>query len=219
MASQRLELVLLLILFACETSFAFVSQKHEPSLLARWKHTQRWQHTIAQRSYRCALHATTDSGKDWLAKITPPFENSNGGAPLTTSSDDEDDDQNEPPTDLGNIQIPSTGVSVTDQVEAMQSDKFESELVPITGLPGVAQIVTTANDGIIEPVRYLVSLSPPKRLSSAQEDNVDDRVNNNNASQSFVMVDIPPFSEKLLANMQTFMQRGNKLTAMIDYQS
>ena len=68
----------------------------------------------------------------------------------------------EPPDDLGIIMIPSSGISVTDELEEAQKDKFDSIVVPIHGLPGVAQIVTTASGGGIEPVRYLVSLSPPR---------------------------------------------------------
>lgn len=217
MAYQRLELVLVLGLFASGmSSFAFVSQNGP--LLARQSvrrdNRKRLEGTIGQRTYRYALYASSDSGEDWLAKITPPSDTTsdgkNGGAQLTTPLDDDQ----EPPEDLGNIQIPSTGISVTDQVEELQRDKFESELVPITELPGVAQIVTTANDGIIEPVRYLVSLSPQERPLS-QEDGGETPNNELQASQSFVMVDIPPFSDKLLANMRKFMASGSKLTAMI----
>jgi len=162
------------------------------------------------------LYAASKSGDDWLSQISPDTQ-------LAEFSSSSPAEQEEPPEDLGNIQIPSTGISVTEELEKAQQDKFESQLVPITGLSGVAQIVTIANDGIIEPVRYLVSLSPPKRLAPAEDDSSDyikeehddKEVQNTPNMQSFVMVDIPPFSEKLLANMRKFMRQGGKLAAMV----
>lgn len=209
-----------LALFVGGVSFAFVSQHGASTRIrrttSRRETTERLRHTCEDlRICRTHLFATSGSGgDDWLAKITPP-DAASEGAQLSTSSSSE---QEQPPEDLGNIQIPSTGVSVTDEVEKAQRDKFESELVPITGLSGAAQIVTTANDGIIEPVRYLVSLSPPKRLASADKDdsnNKEEAKKEAHSAQSFIMVDIPPFSEKLLANMRKYMRQGGKLVAMV----
>lgn len=201
-------------------TLAFVSQNNLPPLIRRHSaNTERpplQSSHIAGISKRNQLCAT--SGDDWLSQISPNTSSDEVDASLTKSNEQQD---NDPPEDLGNIQIPSTGISVTDELEKAQQDKFDSVLVPITGLPSAAQIVTTANDGITEPVRYLVSLSPPQRLKGASDDEEDNCEEESNevdtsdpAAQSFVMVDIPPFSTKLLASMRKFLREG-KLVAML----
>jgi hypothetical protein len=104
--------------------------------------------------------------------------------------------------------IPSSGISVTDELEEAQKDKFDSIVVPIHGLPGIAQIVTTASGGGIEPVRYLASLSPPRRLAPANDD-VMVTEQETLVNKTFVMVDVPPFSEKLCAQVTKFMGQFN----------
>jgi hypothetical protein len=121
----------------------------------------------------------------------------------------------EPPDDLGNVVIPSTGISVKDELEEAQKDRFVSDVVPITGLPGVAQIVTMASGGGIEPVRYLARLSPPMRLGQENDDTKVEAQETPSLSNSFVMVDIPPFSVRLLAQMHNFMGEGASLKAML----
>ena len=202
--ASRLQTLLIAAFILCGT-FAFISQ----NLASPRRRSCGWK----ARSH--ILHAVAESGEDWLSQISPESQ-------LERTEQDDDDD--EPPEDLGNIQIPSTGVSVTDELEKALKDKFESELVPITGMSGVAQIVTIANDGIIEPVRYLVSLSPPNLLapSDDDDDNKLEKISEEQQAkitktspQSFVLVDIPPFSDKLLANMRKFMRQGGRLVAMV----
>ena len=181
------------------------------------------------------LYSTTESnnnnnGNDWLSQISPETvaskDNDDKLAPSPSFEQLQLQQADDIPQDLGNVQIPSTGVSVTEQLEKANQDKFESTLVPIKGLPSVAQIVTTANDGYTEPVRYLASLSPlPKaernddnsESNDASEDsaeNCGEETAENSPPHSFVLVDIPPFDEKLLAQMRKFIKDG-KLVALI----
>jgi hypothetical protein len=107
--------------------------------------------------------------------------------------------------DLGDVPIPTTGVSVSDEMERANKDRFFTELVPIRGLSkGVraAQIVTSATSGSFDPVRYLVGLSKKEEGESEATDD------------SFVMVDVPPFSNRLKSTMQQYMGKG-KLAAIL----
>lgn len=158
------------------------------------------------RSFRFGVVARSGINERWnrtpLEAMSDPSE-----AQITPSP--EENGQQLPSDDLGNIQIPSTGVSVTDEMEEVQKDKFVSELVPIGGLRGVAQVVTTATGGDIEPVRYLVALSPPDPPSSL------DGTTEKTTKQTFAMTDVPPFSEQLAAKMRAFMGEGAVLTAIL----
>jgi hypothetical protein len=159
--------------------------------------------------HRCQMHLLSSSpdssDMDWLSNPMPDFSETK----LAKTTQNE-----EPPDDLGNIIIPSTGISVKDELEEAQKDKFASDVVPITGLPGVAQIVTTASGGGIEPVRYLASLSPPKRLGPATDDTTVE-TQETPMSNTFVIVDIPPFSVKLLNQIHKYMGQGASLKAML----
>lgn len=113
--------------------------------------------------------------------------------------------------DLGNIQIPSTGISVSDEIEASQKDRFVTEVVPVKDLPGVAQLVTSATVmGSFEPVRYLVSLSPPKAQNVG-----DDEQTFKEECLTFAMVDVPPFSRQLVTRMKAYMGVNSKLKVIL----
>ena len=137
----------------------------------------------------------------------------------------------------GDVQIPSTGVSINDEMESSEKDTFETELVPITGYKHVAaQIVTTAESrGSFEPVRYLLSLSKPSAFvenTIADERDKKDTTEENNEKQQkeeqdklqtlienearkFVMMDLPPFSPVLVAKMKKFMGPNSQLVAVL----
>jgi hypothetical protein len=100
----------------------------------------------------------------------------------------------------GDILLPTTGVSISDAIDEAQRDVFHTELVPVTTLPGVAQIVTKSRKGSFDPIRYIVTLS-----SSSNS------VNTNNC---FVMTDIPPYSDRLAAQIRSFMGSNGKLLAI-----
>eukprot|EP00521_Asterionellopsis_glacialis_P007002 CAMPEP_0195281276 /NCGR_PEP_ID=MMETSP0707-20130614/656_1 /TAXON_ID=33640 /ORGANISM="Asterionellopsis glacialis, Strain CCMP134" /LENGTH=454 /DNA_ID=CAMNT_0040340149 /DNA_START=51 /DNA_END=1415 /DNA_ORIENTATION=- len=138
---------------------------------------------------------------------------------LTTPPSRVDSLEGKDPNDLGDVHIPSTGVSITDELEEAQMDKFISEFVPIKGMPGVAQIVTAATSWSFDPVRYLVALTPPPPPKSLK----GDRDNNSMEETSpkpmdkipYVMVDIPPYSPQLVENMKKFMGPNGHLSAIL----
>ncbi|GAX20057.1 hypothetical protein FisN_1Lh462 [Fistulifera solaris] len=105
----------------------------------------------------------------------------------------------------GDFHIPNTGVSVSDEIENSAKDRFVTEVVPIKGLTGVAQLVTTAvHTGSFEPVRYLVPLSP---LRKTKEDEGDKSV----YEARYAMIDIPPYSPQLLGQIQSFLGKKSTL--------
>lgn len=110
--------------------------------------------------------------------------------------------ENDGKDDLGDVQIPSTGISVSDEMESSEKDRFQTKLVPITGMKEVAaQIVTEATlRGSFEPVRYLISLSPME-----QEDQ----------QRIFVMMDIPPYSPELVSRIKSYMGPQSQLAAIL----
>jgi len=146
-----------------------------------------------------------------------------------SSRDDADDDANNSNNPLfyevdksdetgqGDVHIPAGGVSISDAMEEAQwKDRFVTKVVPVTDLPGVAQLVTTtATTGSLEPVRYLVALSPPSSDSNHNETNSHSN-NTTTATDDYVLVDVPPYSPQLVAQMQAFMggTRG-RLTAIL----
>jgi len=111
---------------------------------------------------------------------------------------------------LGDVPIPTTGVSVSDEMDRVQKDNFVTEVVPIKGLEkGVraAQIVTSATTDSFEPVRYLVGLSKIEGNDKAGEHSVTD--------DAFVMIDVPPFSDELKGAIQKYMGPNGKLSAIL----
>jgi glyoxylase-like metal-dependent hydrolase (beta-lactamase superfamily II) len=124
-----------------------------------------------------------------------------------------------------NIYIPKGGISVSDEIEASQRDKFQTEVVPIKGLAlgvHIAQLVTTSmTRDSFEPVRYLVALSAavpasssPKMTEKSLVDvDDDDKATTTSTTTTtvqsetlFVMVDVPPYSPRLVAQMQAYMK-------------
>ncbi|KAL3945414.1 MAG: hypothetical protein SGBAC_000467 [Bacillariaceae sp.] len=115
--------------------------------------------------------------------------------------------------------IPTSGVSVADEMMKTRREGFASEVVRIRGLePGTeaAQIVTTQTiSKSIEPVRYLIGLSKQavkKNETTGQWDPVED---DSTAQKSFAMVDIPPYSPQLEKEMKEFMGSKGKLAAIL----
>jgi len=104
------------------------------------------------------------------------------------------------------VDIPKTGISVSETIEDSQRDQFSSVLVPVKTLPGVAQIVTKTNArGSFDPIRYIVALKPPlKSDEEAKKGEVTD----------YIMTDIPPFSESLAASIRKFI-KGGRLVALL----
>jgi hypothetical protein len=120
--------------------------------------------------------------------------------------------------------IPSTGISVADEMQYAQRDRYYSEVVPIIGLPEgtfAAQIVSSTSAGSYEAVRYLLRLSVKEEedqkqdvdsdesTSSDSPDMIKDRINDDDV---FVMVDVPPFSPQLVEEIRNAMKGNNNST-------
>jgi hypothetical protein len=144
-----------------------------------------------------ALSSPQNDPPDWLI------------SPDDRSTRNLDDDE------MGNAYIPSTGISVSDEMEAAQKDRFVTEVVPIKGLPGVAQLVTSSLlRASFDPVRYLVALTPPAAASDSDEKS-SPATDETPSATTFVMVDVPPFTPQLAARMRAFMGPGSKLAAIL----
>lgn len=103
----------------------------------------------------------------------------------------------------GNVNIPSTGVSVSDSLVDSQEDEYTTSLKKVRGVAGVAKI-DTESSGILEPVRYLVALSPPG------EGGIDEK-----ATEKYALVDVPPYSDGLAKKMRSFMGKSGKLASIL----
>lgn len=140
-------------------------------------------------------------------------------------------EEHDPDADiLGDVPIPTTGISVADEMErAYANPQFYSEVVRITGLgDGVkaAQILSSSSGGGYEAVRYLVRLTRKEgedineENDDEEESTVDERsaigtIDTEGAMDDFVMVDVPPFSDKLVQQMKRMMGRSGRLKAIL----
>jgi glyoxylase-like metal-dependent hydrolase (beta-lactamase superfamily II) len=120
----------------------------------------------------------------------------------------------------GDVLLPTTGISVSDEMEAAMKDRFVTEVVPIKGLRGVAQLVTSSVAlGSFEPVRYLVALSPPplKPLETGAEARTNDSEGgpSSSSTRTYAMVDTPPYSPQLVTRMKAFMGVDSKLATIL----
>lgn len=104
----------------------------------------------------------------------------------------------------GNVNIPKTGISVSDEMTALQCDEtYLTKLVPLIddAVPkGVraARIDTTIKERKgDEPARYLVPFQP-------YHDQAEHHL-----SLHYAMVDIPPYSDRLADDIRSFLNRSN----------
>ena len=104
----------------------------------------------------------------------------------------------------GNVNIPSTGVSISDSLVDSQKDAYTTSLNKVRGVAGVAKIETESS-GIVEPVRYLVALSPPK----------GGKENDKERTEKYALVDIPPYSDEFAQKMQKFMGKEGRLATIL----
>lgn len=147
-----------------------------------------------------------ETNKDKEPSPTELLENAFSKA-YTRKDDDFDDepvlltDDNEERERPETVDIPKTGISVSDTIMDNERDVYTADLIPIgRKLPGVAMIRTEPEEsGGFDPIRYLVALTPPTNVTR----NVD-----------YVLTDIPPFSETLASNIRQFVN-GGKLVAML----
>ena len=131
----------------------------------------------------------------------------------------------------GNVNIPSTGVSVTDSLVESQKDTFKTSLHRVLGVPGVARIETESGSdsgGGMEPVRYLVALSPPPKEASkgdqdddaagstaTEEESTTTSPTHSHLPEKYALVDVPPYSDKLTEQMRAFMGDSATLSTIL----
>lgn len=137
--------------------------------------------------------------------------------------------------DLGDVPIPTTGLSVSDEMEKVQKDRFHTDLVPISGLEegvNAVRILSSTTAGAYEAVRYLVRLTKMSDEididSSDLDSDIDGDENKEKLKQEsgsstsppkdredFVMIDVPPFSEKLVEEMKSHMGPNGHLSMIL----
>eukprot|EP00555_Chaetoceros_dichaeta_P010642 CAMPEP_0198259634 /NCGR_PEP_ID=MMETSP1447-20131203/8771_1 /TAXON_ID=420782 /ORGANISM="Chaetoceros dichaeta, Strain CCMP1751" /LENGTH=558 /DNA_ID=CAMNT_0043947069 /DNA_START=1 /DNA_END=1677 /DNA_ORIENTATION=+ len=170
-------------------------------------------------------YSLSDAEMKWMeSRSTPsssPNENSAGSPQQTLNDYDDDNDGNE---GAGNVNIPKTGISVSDEMVALQSkENFVTRLISLAEEDGyggstcvpagvrAAKIETTVSDQIgEEPARYLVPLSASVRTEDEDE---DDSTNAVDTPMKYAMVDVPPFSEELANQIRTFMSSSSSSTS------
>ena len=165
---------------------------------------------------------------DWNALQTPESDEDDDDSPIQAVRDTKFNEGIASSSDERS-NIPSTGISVSDEMEQSEKDRFVTTLVPIEELPGVAQLVSSPLVKYsFEPVRYLVPLSelPNENLAETKRRKVDsgDRATMDSKDSSdssspkitdYVMVDVPPFSPILVNQMQSFMGPSSRLVAIL----
>lgn len=122
----------------------------------------------------------------------------------------------------GNVFLPSTGVSVSDEIMESQNGKLRSKVIPFDGKAGVARILSSSAESTNEPIRYLVSLSPPRMEKSNESSNEMDGDGSKSESSNhegdilkYALVDIPPYSDELVEQMHNFMGPNSKLSSIL----
>ena len=134
--------------------------------------------------------------------------------------------------DLGDVPIPTTGLSLSDEMEKVQKERFYSQLVPITGLgKGVkaVRILSSTADGGYEAVRYLVRLTrTPDEINvdlrdfGIDSEDIDEEEQVRSSASSgggggddYVMIDVPPFSETIVEEMKNLMGPSGRLSMIL----
>lgn len=181
--------------------------------------TAKAKHFCKGESVICSASVQTDDdvpSMDWLTDSLEKQSKDEVDGPTVDESDMTQRnpylEEHEGGADLGDAPIPTTGVSVAEEMDRAQKEQFFAKLVPITGLEeGVkaAQIVTTStSDGIFEPVRYLIGLSK-------EDDDKDKETAADGTIHSYVLVDVPPYSEKLKEEMYEYMGPNGRLVGIL----
>ncbi|CAJ1954461.1 unnamed protein product [Cylindrotheca closterium] len=162
---------------------------------------------------------------DWLTDTLSTTTQGDGGSSAPKEEGDIERlyiEDHDPDVIMGGADapIPTSGVSISDEMMKTQREGFASVIVKIRGLePGIqaAQIVTTTTmSKSIEPVRYLIGLSKQaveKNSTTGEWNLVED--DNDGITKDFAMVDIPPYSPQLEQEMKTFMGVNGKLAAIL----
>lgn len=213
---------------------------------------------LTPKTYRCVtanspLFAKNDDdvnddipSMDWLTDTLSTPIDSDDDATKNKFSDESMSDLDSSPYleehsvdgDLGDVPIPTTGLSVSDEMGKAQKERLYTQLVPITGLgKGVkaVRILSSTTAGAYESVRYLVRLTRKtdeietdfgnldidfEDIDISDDDEKSDNELESPASHStetddFVMIDVPPFSEKLVEEMKSLMGANGRLSSIL----
>lgn len=144
----------------------------------------------------------TEAQLQWLQQRT----DSKGDSSRNSDLDISDSEVEASERLSGSVNIPKTGISVGDEMNDLASkEKYVSNVVPIAKGDGLALIQTTSQSSWgEEPLRYLVPLDPPM-TEIALEDGVEDHSDAKRTRKGFAMIDIPPFSEDLVQQINSFL--------------
>jgi len=118
---------------------------------------------------------------------------SSGGGEISTESNSDPEER------ADNVAIPTTGVSISDNMVDSLRDKFLTVLEPIRDVPGTARILTESSGGGDDPARYIVALSPPQ----------------SSLVKKYALVDVPPFSDDLVKKIRDFMGPSSSLSTIL----
>lgn len=238
--SQYLVVVVSILLIQIPLSSTFSHVSTDKSIS---KFSRRVSHDLAAGVARTSspLHAKQEDedeipSMDWLTDTLSLSTDGDESASMNKFSDESMSDLNSSPYleehsvdgDLGDVPIPTTGVSVSDEMEKAQKDRFYTQLVPITGLgKGVkaVRILSSTSAGAYESVRYLVRLTRktdevdtdlyPDLDDIDMSDDEEDPENSSKFPDPFVMVDVPPFSEKIVEEMKSMMGPNGYLSSIL----
>ncbi len=158
---------------------------------------------------------------------------------MSSSSSEQQQQQQEEAAEQisGNVNVPKTGISINDEMTEMQNtEKFLMKLFPLEkNGNGAAAIQTVTRDTASdEPMRYLVPLGVYEESNGAnadankdemdvsdegddrkEDDNEHNLNENSNTMKQFAMVDVPCFSQDLVAQMKSFMGTGSTLSHIL----
>lgn len=113
-----------------------------------------------------------------------------------------------------NVLLPSTGVSVSDEIMDTET-KVSTKLQPLENKPGIAKILSSGGEGVEDPIRYLLSLTPPPNLGKDKDSEKNTSNEELSNPREYVMIDIPPYSDELAKEMRDFMGHNSVLSSIL----
>ncbi len=153
-----------------------------------------------------------DDGDEALDPAQMKWIQSRSESTGTTSPYIDDSAQGEDEHVSGNVHIPKTGISINDEMTEMQmTERYLTKVFPLE-VKGVAAIQTvTADTASDEPMRYLVPLDDLNGQDDddeEEENESEDEAKESEEETDYAMIDIPPYSDDLKAQMQSFFSKS-----------
>ncbi len=186
------------------------------STLPSIHHNTHCRSTTIQRSKR---DEGDDNGDAALDPSQMKWIQSRSESTGTTSPYIDDSTQGEDEHVSGNVHIPKTGISINDEMTEMQmTERYLTKVFPLE-VKGVAAIQTvTADTASDELMRYIVPLDDLNGQEEDEEENeLGTEEKESEKETGYAMVDIPPYSDDLKAQMQSFFSKtgGGKLSYIL----